>query len=282
MIIANIETLKRHIATVVGDNFDKYKPYLETAETWLKREITGLELFALVTSQHEELLNFSEAVIAHKAYHEAIPFLDVAETENGFAIISTENLVPASPQRVQALIKATAERFGECVEDLLEYLESSEDEIQDAWKSSKSYTLVNDNYVKSIRQFRQYAVFEGGRLEWIGFKPKLTRARKLKIEPVISRELSEQIIEQLRDEEIELTAGDPHNNDVILEDLRFALAAYASDDEASGASFVARVRDVLIAAPDNYPAFKTSAIYQAYLAQLPRDNTQDPFMICGV
>lgn len=278
MIIDSIETLKSHIATIVGDNFGKYRPYLTTAETFLKREITGKDLFDLV-SENEDLLELCRGVVAHKAYMEAIPFLDLIETESGFAVTSNGNLTPASTKRVKDLIAATEERLNECIEDLLEWLEASPDEIQDAWKGSKTYTLVNDNYVNSIRQFRNYAEFAGGRLDWIRFRPQLARARKLKIEPIISKELSEQIIEQLRDEELEQEVKTA--NDKILEDLRYALASFATSDNATGESFIARVRSVLLTRPDDYPLFKASSIYQAIVAE-QRDVSKDPFIVCGV
>lgn len=278
MIIDSIETLKTHIATIVGDNFGKYRPYLTTAETFLKREITGKDLFDLVAG-NEDLLELCRGVVAHKAYLEAIPFLDLIETESGFAVTSNANLTPASTKRVSDLVAATEGRLNECIEDLLEWLEVSPDDIQDAWKGSKTYTLINDNYVSSIRQFRRYAEFAGGRLEWIRFRPHLVRARLLKIEPVISRELSEQIIEQLRDEELEQETKTA--NDKILEDLRFALAAFATGDNASGESFIARVRSVLLAKPDDYPLFKASSIYQAFIAE-KRDASSDPFIVCGL
>jgi hypothetical protein len=276
MIINNIETLKQHIATIVGAEIDRYNPYLETAEKFLKREITGAELFALAIPDNAELLKLCQAVVAHKAYLDAIPFLDLVETESGFAVTHNQNLTPASTKRVKDLIAATAERLTECIEDLLEYLETTTGEMLDAWKGSVTYTLVNDNFIDSIRMFRNYADFAGSRMEWIAFRNKLTRARKLKIEPVISRELSEVIIEDMRDGDLTVA------NDKLIDDLRFAIAAYATGDNEAGDSFVARVRKVIYTTPDDYPVFKASDIYVQYLAQLPRDTSADPFITCGV
>jgi hypothetical protein len=276
MIINNIETLKQHIATIVGDNIDRYQPYIATAEKFMKREITGTELFNLATVAHAEFLKLCQAVVAHKAYLDAIPFLDLVETESGFAVTHNQNLTPASTKRVKDLIDATALRLTECIEDLLEYLETSDTVLIDAWKGSVTYTLVNDNYIDSIRMFRNYADFAGTRMDWIAFRNKLSRARKLKIEPVISSELSAVIIEDMRDGD--LTPA----HDKIIDDLRFAIAAYATGDTENADSFISRVKSVLYTTPDDYPVFKASSIYVQYLAQLPRDTSADPFMTCGV
>jgi len=274
MIIENIETLKQLIATVAGDNFDKYKPYLATAERFVKREITGTELFDLATPTEPDLLAMVQSVVAYKGYLEAIPFLDLLETDSGFAVVRNTNLAPASPQRVAELKAATAAKLDEAIEDLLEYLEAENGDIEAAWKGSTTYTLINDNYVSSIREFRKYGRFAGNRIDFIAFIPVLTSVRKLKIEPVISKELSEKIIEGLRDGDL----SDDYKK--LLSDLRFALAYFANGDEASGQSFVARVRSVLMADPDKYPEFKSSAIYAATQVA-ERDISEDPFIVFG-
>jgi hypothetical protein len=275
MLITNVDVLKSQIASIVGGEFARYEPYLKTAEKFLIRELTGQELFDLANTNADMRDHFI-AVIAHKGYLEAIPFLDLIETESGFAVASNTNIAPASTKRVQDLIAGLEKRLSELIEDMLEWLETAPDAIQDAWKGSKAYTLINDNYVCSVREFRDYGSFPGSRLEWIRFRPKLTIARKLKIEPVISKALSEQIIEQLRDDEL------TENNALILDDLRYALAAFANDDPATGESFISRVRNFLITHPDDFPAFASSDIYQAYQALQERDTTDDAIHFFGV
>lgn len=280
MIIQDLETLKRFIPTIAtnGDaDFDKYKPFLESAEKWLRREITGAELFELIDDPNTELIEFCSAVIAHKGYLEGIPFLDLVETANGFAVHSDVNLAPASTARVNALIKAMAARLDECVEDLLEYLEETT-EFHDDWKGSKTYTLVNDNYISSLREFRNYAVFEGNRLDFIKARPQLTRARRLKIEPVISAALSTEIIDELRDGDLS------EYNEKLIEDLRSALAAYATGDELTGHNFISRVKQVLIENHANYPTFEESEIYLKYVESLTAAGPAegDPFLTCGI
>ncbi|HMM12456.1 MAG TPA: hypothetical protein PKE03_10220 [Bacteroidales bacterium] len=272
-----IDIMKANIATVVGNDISIYRPYLITGLRFLEREILGPEMTPYLIEDNAALLSLAQAVVCHKAYLDAIPFLDLVQTESGFAIVRTDNLTPASTERVKALIAATSERLTECIEDLLEWLENHADtEIETVWKASKTYTIINDNYVRSIREFRTYGEFSGGRLDWIRFRPKLANVRRLKIEPVISRELSEAIIEALRDDDL---AGPMK---IILDDLRYALASFANDDEMTGQNYLSRVRDYLIAHPDDFTEFSASDIYQKYLASKPRDISSDPFMVCGV
>jgi len=280
MIIQDLETLKNYIPTIATNeaaDFVKYETYLKSAEKWLRREITGADLFDLIEDPNTELVDFCSAVIAHKGYLEAIPFLDLVETANGFAVHSDTNLAPASTARVNALTAAMAARLDECVEDLLEYLESAT-EFHDDWKGSNTYTLINDNYIASLREFRSYAVFTGNRLDFIKARPQLTMVRRLKIEPVISATLSAQIIDQLRDDELS------DHNKVLIEDLRSALAAYTTGDENTGNNFISRVKKVLFEKHVDYPLFEASEIYLKYLDSLTATGPAegDPFLACGI
>jgi len=167
MIILDLDTLKKYIPTIATNeeaDFAKYETYLKSAEKWMRREITGADLFELIEDPNNDLVDFCSAVIAHKGYLEGIPFLDLVETANGFAVHSDVTLAPASTARVNALTAAMAARLDECVEDLLEYLEATP-EFHDDWKGSKTYTLINDNYSATLREFRNYAVFTGNRID---------------------------------------------------------------------------------------------------------------------
>lgn len=282
MIITQVSQLKEIIPTIaVADDNDitRYKGYLTNAEKWLKRELIGQELYALVSAGNVseddvELQSLCAAVVAYKGYLDAIPFLDLVETETGFAVHNDSTLAPASPVRVEALKKAVAVNLDEAVEDLIEYLEENTD-YHEPWKGSATYSLVNDNYIKSLREFRKYAKFEGNRLDFIKARPMLTRARRQFIEVVISQELSEEIIEQLRDDDL------TEANQAIIEDLRFALAGFATGETMAAESSLARVKKKLLASPSDYPAFEESDIYADYLARLnPPEETV--FLNCGI
>ena len=280
MIITDIAKLKEIIPTIIAntdDAFDRYQPYLKKAEAWLKREVVGPALIDLLSDDaNDELLQHCCEVVAYKGYLEAIPMLDLVETENGFAVVGDGNLAPASTARVEALKKGIAASLTEAVEDLLEFLEESE-EYHDAWKASKTYAFVNDNYFSSLRQFREFAEFTGGRLDFIAARPRLAKWRRLKIEPVISQELSSEIIEELRDDDLS------EANTKIIVELRASLASFATGADADGESYLARIKKVLVASPEDYPAFESSSVYTEWLAeQQSTDVTDIPLMSCGL
>jgi acyl-CoA reductase-like NAD-dependent aldehyde dehydrogenase len=96
-------------------------------------------------------------------------------------------------------------------------------------------------------------------MEWIAAKPHMLNVIKLKIEPVISRELSEEIIEELRDDDLS------DINKTIIDNLKFAFANFVTGKADEGYSYLYRIRKKLMATPDNFPAWKTSETYKAIL-----------------
>lgn len=278
MLVNNIEILKKYIPTIVTGTFNKYTQYMSDANTWVRREILGSELYEVIkelssideTPTHADLVTRSEAVIAFKGYIEAIPMLDLIETESGFGIVRTDKIAPASPERVKALIAGIQSKLSDAIEELIDYLEETES-YHDEWKGSPAYSLLSDTYIETLKQFRTYAPFEGNRIDFVRFKPKLLQAINLKICPVISEDLSDQIIEQLRDEDLTT------ENKSILENLRFALALFATGEDKTANSFLMRVRKVILTTPDNFPAFKNSALYASILAQTSTDNSGSIF-----
>lgn len=279
MLIPDIATLKLFIPTIVGDNFEKYRAFLESAEQWLLKEITGKDLFDVLTAEaNGEALKFAQAVVAYKAYADGVPHFDLVETESGFAIVSTNTLAPASQQRVAALQAGMYKKLSEAIESLLEFLEDTIS-LHDEWKGSPTYTLLSDTYIVTLREFMRFVFYSGNRMEFVALKPAMLNAIHLKIEPVISVELSEVIIEELRDEELSIA------NEDIIRDLRFAFANFTIGNEDTAQAYLARVRKKLYANPEDYPAFRDSDIYQSYLASLPVSsiNTADaPLFFAGI
>jgi hypothetical protein len=298
MLIDNINTLRPIIPTIVGVDFSKYEPYLITADEWLTRELTGSVLFGKIKAiGNEELLRLAQAVVAHKAYFDAIPFLDLIETENGFGVVSNNNIAPASQARVQALQKQTEIRLSDSCESLIRFLEEK-DTYHEDWKSSPAFSIISDCFIYTLDQFRRYAPFVGTRLDFIKAKPIMLKVQKLKIENVISPELSNDIILKLKTGELSA----PYL--AIIDYLRFAQAFFTIDDvqykallnnnpyelkalesiesEKSGQSFLFQVRSIIISKINDYPKFKESALYAQYLANTKAFSSDDPFLATGV
>lgn len=284
MLVNTIGRMMAVIPTIADDNFDKFAPYLADARAWLKREIVGTELYNLINAASDavladdatdeqkaafaidtELVTHAESIISYKAYFEAIPFLDLVGTADGFAVRSNQTHAPASKERVAALRQANLKWVGESIENLLEFLEEHED-YHDEWKGSPAYSMLSDTFILTVREFRKYAQFDGSRLEWIKLHPEMMNAMRLKIGSRISPELSDQILEQLRDGDL------TDKNKAILENLRFAFANFTIGNNDLAESYLVRVRNVIMKKPDDYPAFRDSDLYATILANTIEKN----------
>ncbi|OFX52350.1 MAG: hypothetical protein A2066_00215 [Bacteroidetes bacterium GWB2_41_8] len=284
MLVNTIDKMTKVIPTIVDDDLSKFDAYLVDARRWLKREITGSDLYDLLETilvaelpaeptdeqraafaQDTYLLALAEAIIAYKAYYEAIPFIDLIGTSSGFAVTRTDTKAPASKERVEALRQATLKSVGETIENLLEFLEEHED-YHDEWKGSPAYSMLSDTFILTVREFRKYAQFDGSRLEWIKLHPQMMNAIRLKIDPRISSDLSDQILEQLRDGDL------TDKNKAILENLRFAFANFTIGNNDLAESYLVRVRNVIMKKPDDYPAFRDSDLYASIIANTIEKN----------
>ncbi|NQU54157.1 MAG: hypothetical protein HQ522_16640 [Bacteroidetes bacterium] len=269
MLVDTIDKMKAFIPVVVGSNFNKYKPFIEEAREWLKREIVGAALYAkLETAGNEALKNYAEGVVANKGYLVGIPFFDLVETEAGFAVTLTTTKAPASRERVNALIVGVEKWLSDSIERLLEYLEENAQYHED-WKGSNTFALLTETYIHKLKDFRRIAPFEGTRLEFIKQLPSMLDVIHLQIEPVISPELSDEIIEQLRDEDLTVA------NAAILRNLRFAFANYVITKTDSAYNYLMKVKKVITETPDSYPAFRDSSLYASIQATVIVKNTDE-------
>lgn len=295
MLVNTIEKMTKVIPTIVDNDLSKFDAYLVDSRRWMKREISGIDLYDLLETilvaelpaeptdeqraafaQDAELLALAEAIIAYKAYFEAIPFIDLIGTSSGFAVTRTDTKAPASKERVEALRQATLKLVGETIENLLEFLEEHED-YHDEWKGSPAYSMLSDTFILTVREFRRYAPFDGSRLEWIKLHPQMMNAIKLKIEPIISSELCDEIIEQLRDDDL------TDKNKAILEKLRFAYALFVTGYDAFAESYLFRVRNVIMKNLDDYPAFRDSNLYATILANtIEKNKTGNSIFRAGI
>lgn len=114
------------LATVEGEPslIEKLYPYLETAEQWAIDTFVSEPIFNEIAesdsnSPNERFRFPLEKLVACHAYMTAIPSLDLVLTPNGFGIVSNQNIVPASRERVDALITSLESQRDAAIEALI-------------------------------------------------------------------------------------------------------------------------------------------------------------------
>lgn len=161
-LIPNDETLRlfvpQQVVHVKGETalFDKIARWLDTAEQWLSDNITSAPTLNRIAeySDGHPLLRACRAAVAHRALADAIPSLDLVQTVNGFAVVSNQNLAPASRDRVDRLIAAHRSQCDSAISALIPLLADAH-----AWRGSPQCeffraTLFQPKHIISLSPLR--------------------------------------------------------------------------------------------------------------------------------
>lgn len=135
------------IQTVKGELpfIERLSLFLDLAEDWVKENFTGEKIFDDVCDGTLSTLRspLSTLVVAD-ALRRAIPSLDIVLTPNGFGVINTSNLAPASKPRVDRLVGSMLAHRDDCIATLLEGLRGVESWLSTPQASFFGATLFPD------------------------------------------------------------------------------------------------------------------------------------------
>ena len=111
------------IATVKGETpfIERLAHFLDLAEDWVKTTFTSECTFNTIcgyTDSNNIKILCSRLVVAD-ALRRAIPSFDIVLTPNGFGVVSTQNLAPASKSRVDRLVGSMLSHRDDCIAALL-------------------------------------------------------------------------------------------------------------------------------------------------------------------
>jgi hypothetical protein len=172
-LITTFAQMQQFVPTIIGNgDFNLYQTYRDDAELYLVNEIIGNELFLELLEKHTgstespedwaTALMMCRKVVSLKAYSIAIPFLDLVQTANGFAVAMNPNQAPASKDRVKALREGVQRRLDDAIEGLLRFLDDNLDEFVE-WGVAPSYTRRYDLLVVSANDFSKYLNINNGK-----------------------------------------------------------------------------------------------------------------------
>ncbi len=110
------------------DLLSRVSGYISAAEEWVFSNIVSKNL---LKDSSAELLDSIRRVVLLRALSDAIPALDLVLTPNGFGVVSTDSIAPASKERVAALVVSLNSSFTNQLILLLKSLAESE-----VWRTS--------------------------------------------------------------------------------------------------------------------------------------------------
>ena len=126
-LITTDEQLRSHlpnvIASVKGETpfIERLALFLDLAEDWVKTTFTSESTFNTICGYTDSnpVKILTVRLVVADALHRAIPSLDIVLTPNGFAVVNTSNLAPASKPRVDRLVGSMLAHRDDCIAALL-------------------------------------------------------------------------------------------------------------------------------------------------------------------
>lgn len=111
------------IASVKGEVpfIERLALFLDLAEDWVKTTFTSESTFNTICgyTDSNNIKIFCSRLVVADALRRAIPSLDIVLTPNGFAVVNTSNLAPASKPRVDRLVGSMLSHRDDCIAALL-------------------------------------------------------------------------------------------------------------------------------------------------------------------
>lgn len=198
MLITNIEDFVKIIPTAAGTEWDAMEPFIFEAENQLIGLFLGEDLYQYFETSSGQMKSIANRLLCLQAYENAIPFVDLVQTPNGFAVISATNLLPASKERVEKL-RAWVENQIYMNSDLLVQLIMSSVEALAEWTKFVNFKDLTDCLFYTGIDFARYATVEGTkRKTFMDNRNKLINWQVNVLEKVVSKVYLEKLIEALR------------------------------------------------------------------------------------
>ena len=136
MIFKDFDKFVQYIPTAAGTEAAAMETFLQEAEIWIKNELLGTPLYSHIEGlENTDVVRAAEVVICLKAYLSAIPFADLIQTPNGFAVVSNSNHAPASKERVERLIEFVKLRLSKNQDNLITII-FHDNTFHDKWSKS--------------------------------------------------------------------------------------------------------------------------------------------------
>lgn len=255
-LISSEDHLRRYVPNLIQSVkgevpfIDKISDFINAAEMWVASNILSQNLFDKICDSEDEnsLKYITSRIVAYDALFNAIPSLDVVLTPNGFGIVSTNNLAPASQHRVEALRKSFEVARDEQIIILLDQLHTC-----DVWLDSQQGKFFASTLFPNINLVSRIEDCQDGRL-WQKFI--IIQQEVIKIENKLAEKyFSHELMAQLRREEIRQNVSGLRKKLIVL--IKSIIISLIRNKPVNHHAFSDMV-NLIRKNPDSFPEWHTS------------------------
>lgn len=256
-LITTDEQLHSHlpnvIASVKGETpfIERLALFLDLAEDWVKTTFTSESTFNTIcgyTDSNNIKILCSRLVVA-EALRRAIPSLDIVLTPNGFAVVNTSNLAPASKPRVDRLVGSMLSHRDDCIAALLPELPGAS-----RWLNSDQAAFFGATLFPTLEIVAQSPISNSQSLNWERYLE--LRPQIIDLEASLAEEwLSPELMSALRAENLR---GDmpPLRLDVVRQ-IKAQLIAYLHKGSFNSRR-LADIVNIIRHRPSDFPEWHSS------------------------
>lgn len=272
-LITTEEQLRNHIpniiSTVKGEQpfIERLAHFLDLAEDWVKTTFTSEATFNTIcgyTDSNNIKMLCSRLVVAD-ALRRAIPSLDIVLTPNGFGVVSTQNLAPASKPRVDRLVGSMLAHRDDCIAALLPELVGASE-----WLTSKQAAFFGAILFPDLALVDAVGGTTGSKWE----KFLELRAKVIDLEASLAEEwFSPELMARLREGNLRKDLKDNEAN--VVQSIQAQLIAYLN----TGTFNARRLADIVTFIrnrPADFPLWHSSATARLFAPPVFRNEKKAP------
>jgi len=240
-----------------------FQDALQIAQDRLTEFILGQTLEELLEQRdvnQKDLFRQCQRIISVDAFLSSIPELDLVLTDAGFAVINTQDMAPASKERIQRLCDTMQRKLDDNLDHLVHYLTYTSQ--YNSWRGTEQFGRLSDGLILTLAEFRDAAVLNPITepawpkrwKEFLDLNSALNVALTTTVASYISPEYADEILEKMRDLEPFLP-----KEKTVLKLIKTAIAAIAMGDNDTGVKQAIKAVQLMKANPDDFPTFIASA-----------------------
>lgn len=274
-IFSNLEQFQEYVKVNATLDFQKaVKPFIPDAVEHYIYPHLGEELYNLLKNyvqtppeaaneKYDALLPYVRRALARFTLFKASPHLDINVGTTGYttAAPATGGLAPASAARVEKFDKGLEVLGWDAIETMLRFLEKNKADYP-TWIDSEAYTMNITGLVNNAEEFDKEYKINKSRLQFITYRPKINRVETLQIKPVISTALFDEIVAQIKADEL------TDLNTTLLQPLRISIIMFTVSEKENdryhqdAVSYLSEARKILDKNAASYPLYLNSEEYR--------------------
>lgn len=248
--------------------FDRITEYIGEGEIEVK-SLLGASLYDDRESD-TQLFDLCNRMASLYAYKTVIPHLDIVLTENGFGVVSNQNVVPASMQRVNTLRLQVQQSLEDTIDDILDYLRGNADWVN-TYVATEVFRSMVWNAKKQLFYFGQP---NGHRSQMEELRVKITGAEE-KIKHCISQEFFDELCTAVKMRNA--TAA----QDTCIHYIMMVIGAEATDDMRMARFHIGKLVEYLDRNISTFTTYANSSAYAANTFEPYRNEAEDPCFFFG-